>query len=442
MCRLTVITPDRRVDVAVPDDITLADLAPFLLPTISGVENGLDAGGWILVRPDGRPLDTGRTPVAAGLVDGDLIMLTHPDRAPSVVFDDVADMVVAARVEAEPLWTRSIARVSTVAAIAIGETVMISIPLARPSMMLGAIGLVAVVTAVAVGILLSRALGDAMLGAAAAAAALPMAVLTLPMAMGIEPLRAPGLLVGAAALIVLAATGLVGVGQSSAVFVAVIGAGMALALGATLTMSVMTAVQAAAIMMTAAVGLGLAAPFLALRFVAVPIATVETDTAELAAPDRVSVFRRVHLAGHVLNGILSAAVLTIVGCATVGAITPTRAGAALSATAGVLLSLRARAYLHAAPRLIHLVGAAATIFLAGVACLRALPAATPVVLAVLALASGITAVSVAATHRDQRGSLFWPRAGDIVEALCVIALIPLTALVCGLFDAVLATAAR
>lgn len=74
-CRVTVVAPDSRVDVALPEDIAVADLYPEIL-RLSGQNPAQGAPvGYHLVRRDGTVLDSGRTLAGQRILDGELLSL-------------------------------------------------------------------------------------------------------------------------------------------------------------------------------------------------------------------------------------------------------------------------------------------------------------------------------------------------------------------------------
>src|SRR5512139_351585 len=99
LCRITLVGPNRRVDISLPADATFAELYPTML-RIAGqnlADAGLSHGGWVLQKLDQAPFDPSMTPAQAQLRDGDLVYL-RPRMAqlPDLAFDDVPDVVATA----------------------------------------------------------------------------------------------------------------------------------------------------------------------------------------------------------------------------------------------------------------------------------------------------------------------------------------------------------
>ncbi|AXG80617.1 type VII secretion integral membrane protein EccD [Streptomyces paludis] len=110
-CRITVVAPDSRVDVALPEDIPVADLYPEIL-RLSGQSPAEGAPvGYHLVRRDGTVLDSARTLAAQRILDGELLSLRpFAESLPPAVFDDVSDAVASAVARDRTLWTDTLTR--------------------------------------------------------------------------------------------------------------------------------------------------------------------------------------------------------------------------------------------------------------------------------------------------------------------------------------------
>ncbi|UYQ64762.1 type VII secretion integral membrane protein EccD [Streptomyces peucetius] len=112
-CRVTVVAPDGRVDVALPEDIPVADLYPEIL-RLSGQSPAPGAPvGYHLVRRDGSVLEGSRSLAAQRILDGELLSLRpFSESLPPAVFDDVADAVASAVARDRTLWTDGLMRAS------------------------------------------------------------------------------------------------------------------------------------------------------------------------------------------------------------------------------------------------------------------------------------------------------------------------------------------
>ncbi|WP_052869285.1 type VII secretion integral membrane protein EccD [Streptomyces niger] len=104
-CRVTVVAPDGRIDVALPDDICIADLYPELLRLTGQVTPEGAPTGYYLVRRDGTVLDGARSLAAQRVLDGDLLSLRpFAESLPPAVYDDVSDAVASAVSRDRTLW--------------------------------------------------------------------------------------------------------------------------------------------------------------------------------------------------------------------------------------------------------------------------------------------------------------------------------------------------
>ena len=84
LCRITVVGPSRRVDIALPGYVSFADLFPAVAryAGLDGPDVVGEKGGWVLQRLGQEPFSPAMTPLQAGLRDGEMIYL-RPHRAPA-----------------------------------------------------------------------------------------------------------------------------------------------------------------------------------------------------------------------------------------------------------------------------------------------------------------------------------------------------------------------
>lgn len=110
-CRVTIVAPDGRVDVALPDDIPVADLYPEILRLARQSPGESAPVGYHLVRRDGTVLDSARSFAAQRILDGELLTLRpFSESLPPAVFDDVSEAVAAAVTEDRTLWSGPLTR--------------------------------------------------------------------------------------------------------------------------------------------------------------------------------------------------------------------------------------------------------------------------------------------------------------------------------------------
>ncbi|KXK60068.1 type VII secretion integral membrane protein EccD [Micromonospora rosaria] len=98
LCRITVIGPVRRVDLAVPVTTTVAALLPLLVEQTSEpghrVESGAAEGAWVLQRLGQAPFELTGTPESLDWLEGEELHLRPAESPlPELDFDDLADGV-------------------------------------------------------------------------------------------------------------------------------------------------------------------------------------------------------------------------------------------------------------------------------------------------------------------------------------------------------------
>ncbi|NUP46712.1 MAG: hypothetical protein HOW97_05280 [Catenulispora sp.] len=125
-CRVTVVAPTRRVDVALPEDVPLAELLPELLRLVGAPVPAAGAAalsGYVLTGLDGTALDTAATLSEQGVVHGGVLRLRPAGDVPeAAVHDDIADAVAEAVLAGGTQWSTTALRATalTVVGIAAG----------------------------------------------------------------------------------------------------------------------------------------------------------------------------------------------------------------------------------------------------------------------------------------------------------------------------------
>src|SRR4029453_11506020 len=74
-CRLTVLAPRQRVDVALPSDVPVAELVPMVLELVGEPGRGVAPRPWRLSGIAGGPLPAAATLGELGVLDGELLRL-------------------------------------------------------------------------------------------------------------------------------------------------------------------------------------------------------------------------------------------------------------------------------------------------------------------------------------------------------------------------------
>jgi type VII secretion integral membrane protein EccD len=279
------------------------------------------------------------------------------------------------------------------------------------------------------GAALSRAYADAVSGAALAAFALPYgltggAALVRP---GLAGPGAPRLLVGAVAVLLVAAASTVAVGHGLRIFVGAATAGVLGAAGALVGYRV-PAEGAAAIVLSALLVGAAAVPVLAIRLGNLPMPVLADEPA--GRPDRARVYAAVVRTDEILTGLLSGLAVAAVCCAVVLARSGGTGGVALVLVSSTALLLRGRLFATVRQRLPLLVAG-----LGGFAALLLLrPDRTGAVLAPLAVALVAAVAGIGYRHRPPGPYL--GRAADLIDAACVVSALPIAIAVLGLYGRV------
>ncbi|HEY8978352.1 MAG TPA: type VII secretion integral membrane protein EccD [Streptomyces sp.] len=110
-CRVTIVAPDSRIDVALPDDVPVADLYPEVLRLAQQSPDEGAPVGYHLVRRDGTVLDSSRSFAAQRILDGELLTLRpFAESLPPAVFDDISEAVASAVTAERTLWDGDLTR--------------------------------------------------------------------------------------------------------------------------------------------------------------------------------------------------------------------------------------------------------------------------------------------------------------------------------------------
>lgn len=103
-CRVTLLTPRHRVDVALPADVPLAELAPMVRELLGPSRAPV---GWCFSRVTGGPLPGSATLDGLGVPDGELLRLGPPAPVPPApVVDDPVEAVAARAGSGKPAGPR------------------------------------------------------------------------------------------------------------------------------------------------------------------------------------------------------------------------------------------------------------------------------------------------------------------------------------------------
>jgi type VII secretion integral membrane protein EccD len=485
LTRVTISSPQRRVDVALPNGTPLAELLPELLAQVgeSLADEGERHGGWLLRRADGTALTATSGLAAAGIRDGEVLRFT-PAHAewPEPEYDDVVEAIAAAARRYGLGWSPRATRVAGLAAASVGLLLALAALLRVPDpqwTMVGPVALGVAALLVLAGTLASRAYGEALLGSTLAAHALPYAaagglVLLLEPSRSLIALGPPHLLVAGTALALLSVVAAIGVARGLRVFVAGMTVGLLTVLTA-LVAEASSATSAAAVVITVLVTGVAAVPLLAIRLGKLPmpvpgISDADPTAADSAsddpsggrsnlppASDRIRVVAAVARADEILTGILSGYAVLAIAATVVLVRDGGLSARLLAAVAATAFLLRARLFATVRQRVPLLAAGVLGYALLGAAWLGlsggvGLSAAVGLGAAGwgrpvgsgglwLALAVGLAALSVlvaaaAARYAAAAPSPYFGRAADLVDGLCVVSVVPIACAVLGVYSRV------
>lgn len=435
LTRITVASAQRRVDVVLPDEVPVAELLPDLVHRAGDglADQGQQHGGWALHRSGGARLAASDSMATAGVADGEVLHLV-PARTdwPEPEYDDVVDAIASGARGLGARWSGAATRITAVAAA--GSVLLVGLAgAAFTHDRWAALALAAVL--LAAGGLATRAYAEPLVGAALSAYALPTAFL------GGWHLLQPGadsasrMLVATTALALASVAGALGAGAGSSMFVAGTAAGLLGAAGASAALVTGTA-RSAALVLVVVVGGVAAAPSLAVRLgrLPLPVVTPPPDAVDASAlaqpPDPRRVQSAVARADAMLTGLVTGLAATAVAAA--WALRPAGvAGLLLTLAVGLALLLRARLLVTVRQRVPLLTGGTALLLLP-------LAAGTWTLgrFAVPALALAVVGLAVAGVRYSRRSpSPYLGRAADLLDTLCLAALVPLAAAVLDLYTA-------
>ena len=465
LARVTISAPQRRVDVALPEQVPLAELLPEVLRYAGEglADEGERHGGWVLRRGDGLLLATGQGLHPQGVRDGEVLHLVPAgDAWPELEYDDVVEAIAEGARRRGGVWTPAASRATTLAAAAV------PLALGLPALLStsakghypGIAGLAVAILLTLVATVASRAFGDGRAGVALGGYALPYAFAggaTLVTSYGddgvLAPLRwlgGPELLAGSVAILLVSAIAGAGVAAGARFFTAGVTVGLLGAVAAATGLFTDAAGGAAVLISVLVCGIGVL-PLLAVRFGRTPLPPVSlppgTDApssgeaprpavdAVRKLPERAAVFAAVTRTDELLAGMLLGYAVLAFGAFAVLATEGSISSRILIAVSATALLLRSRLFVtrrHRGPVLAAgLAGGAAL----GADLLTGAGSALPLVIAGALLVALLT-VLAGARYADKPASPYLGRAADILDALIVVSVIPVACAVTGLYGAV------
>lgn len=448
LCRVTVVGPGRRVDLALPGYVPFADLFPAVAryAGLDGPEAASEPGGWVLQRLGQEPFAPAMTPAEAGLRDGEMIYLRpYRSQLPQLAFDDVADVIATGMNDRPGRWAARHTRrlgLGVGAAVLLAGAVVIARagpPWTLPSVAAAVVAVVLLLAALAA----ARAAGDSRAGAVLGFAAVPYAfgagLLALARPSPITHLGPVQLLpafaaVTLACVIAAVASGEVALffGLACAALLGVVGSVLDHFFGGLGPGGCAAMVAAPALALTPLIPAG------AFRMAKMNLPPVPRHADDLRRDtltvDGDEVLRKTAAADESVTGALAG--LGLVG-ATAAAVLAFGGGWLARVTCAVLacvLLLRSRIFRGLAQRLWLLVPGYGGLVLLAVTAAVHLPRARLFVLVLAPLLAGAALViAVGMWLPGRRPSPFWGRAADIADTLLIVGLFPLALAVAGVF---------
>jgi type VII secretion integral membrane protein EccD len=446
---VTVVAPRTRIDLALPSDIAVANLLPMLLTMAgeSSPDGGSKHGGWCLAKLGGDAIDPQHSLSSLGVLDGDLLQIRRRnDNPPPPLFDDVVEAIAVAAPGSYRPWTEHTARIlglvaAGVALLASAAGLLRAGTLAGAELGVGALAGVTAVIAMIAGVVTARVYGEISAGVVVAAGSLPLGFVSGLYIVPGSGVHAENLLLACTLTLVLAAASIATLGAAITAFVA---SATATALGALTFFCASLVHRPAAGIAAAAAALALGAmsalPRLTIHLSRLPMPQVPGNAKDLREdpefPDYALIERRVGRAHEYLTGMIIGSGLV----AAIGAVLAAAGGVVgivLGAVVAAVLLLRARSYANGNQAIALLVsgivgvgglmtGLLATarqpgVLLAGVAGL--------LILAMVALVTGV----VVPRHRF---SPVLRRSVDVLEAVLIASVLPLTLGVLDLYHAI------
>lgn len=450
LLRITVAAPQRRLDLALPEGASVAEVLPGIL-TKSGehlADQGAPDGGWVLRRGDGTELNLGRTLGSHRIRDGEILHLVSRGLDwPELEYDDLVDAVASGAGKLGVPWTARHTRVAGLTGAALALLVVMAVILRRgaPWADAGTWLLLTSALLIAAGVALARVVGDSGAGALLGGLGLPFAAvgggLLFAGTSTWPAIGAPQILAAGTALMLAGIACYLGIVDSGTLFAAAMSTGLlGLIAGWIGTADSLDGPDVAAIIGAASFAFSPLLGQLALRIGRLPMPILPRTTADLVRddpqPPRRHVYGAVVRADGLLTGMLSGISIAVSTCLV---LLTTDRGTSATILIGLLTVgclLRARIYPAVKHRLLLLLPA-----LTGTACLVLGPlsrsTADPVSLVVpmMVVLAAIT-IFCGLRFSSKLPSPYLSRYAEILEVLVTLALIPLACSVLGLYAVV------
>ncbi len=445
MCRLVVIGPRSRVELAVPSHIPVAELLPTIVghldPTLA--TRGLAHEGWVLQRLGQVPLDENRSTAAAGLLDGDVLYLRpRGDEMSLAQYDDLVDGVQSSLSARGDEWAPNHTRAAALTALALacmGTALAATTTGVFAPIVAAVLAGILAGTGALVGRFWDSAAGDVLLlgsvvTAAVAGATLPGVV--FPDA-GVTPIVQ--LVTTAGAVGIVAASGAYARGGVRPPLLAIVGGAIIVVLALAAPLFLQPTLQAgAAVVLLFLIAFARVIPTLSVWIAGLEVDPVptsaeefQTDLETISTNEITDKATRVHsvvTAFWVAWAILLCAAVSVLGASEGWA---SMALALVGCVSTLLQARELRATVHRAALLVA--AALPLVLLAGVHALRVPSPWQLVFVAALTIVAAYAVVAVRVLP-GRRLTPTWGRRGDILHWVCAIAVPALVLAVTGVYS--------
>jgi type VII secretion integral membrane protein EccD len=450
LVRVTIAAPQRRLDLALPEQASVAEVLPGLL-TKAGehlADEGVPDGGWVLRSADGTPLTLGRTLGSHRIKDGEILHLV-PRRTdwPELEYDDLVDAVASGSRRLSAPWSAWHTRAAGLAAAVVMMVVILITVLREGPPWVGPawwfLGLAALT--VSAGVVLARVVGDSGAGALAGAVGLPFAALGGGLVLAADStwpeIGAPHLLAASAALLLAGVSAYLGIVDHGALFAGAASVGVLGVIGGWLgTADRLGAADVSAILGALLLAFSPLLASLAIRLGRLPMPILPRTTSDLVRddpqPPRRQVYGAVVRADGLLTGMLAGLMITLSVCQVLLLRDGSRSAVVFTALLTIGCLLRARLYPIVRQRLMLLLpGAVGVAGLAIGPLFAELREPTAVLVPLVVVAAGL--MSFAGLRYSTRPpNPYLGRAAELLEVLVILGLVPVACAVLGLYGVV------
>jgi type VII secretion integral membrane protein EccD len=163
LCRLNICGPTRSVELAIPVHVPLIDLLPAMVGHLGGnlADAGLEHGGWVLQRLGDPPLSEELSVAALGLHDGDTVHLRpRADQLPPLDFDDLIDGIAVGISGRSDRWRPETSKRLLTGLLALSLAAALALLAGRPSALADILAAATAVVLLVLAAVASRAFTD------------------------------------------------------------------------------------------------------------------------------------------------------------------------------------------------------------------------------------------------------------------------------------------